>query len=138
LGRDQDASLVRFPSPGLSLSHCETRVVAAGIDSSVGLGIDYERHRAIDPRCARFFLDASEMQQLATDARCERVLLRLWTIKEAVFKACLANRGSLLADYVLDDPARTAGTARSRRDGSTFSYCSIEDSAGFLSLAVAH
>jgi 4'-phosphopantetheinyl transferase EntD len=140
LGRAERADAVCFPHPELSLSHSGDWAIAAGCDAAGGLGIDLEFARPMDPRAARFFLVGHELHYVDALPRDRQgaELLRLWTVKEAVFKASAGNAGRLLADFALDDPAARAGSAR-RHDGSTFTarYGSIDLGEGWLALALA-
>jgi 4'-phosphopantetheinyl transferase EntD len=139
-GRAELADAVCFPHPGLSLSHSGDWAIAAGCAAADGLGVDLEFARPMDPRAARFFLAGPELDYVAAlpPARRGAELLRLWTVKEAVFKACAGNAGRLLADFRLDEPAALTGTAR-RADGATFTarYGSIDLREGWLALALA-
>jgi acyl carrier protein len=118
LGIDRDTASLRFPHRRFSLSHTETMGVAAGVVAPLpwrlaGVGVDIEPERPVDPRTARFFLTGPERDWLsAVDAgRRGGELLRLWTVKEALFKADPANRGTTLAHYQTRDPAAPAGPA---------------------------
>jgi len=64
----------------------------------------------------------------------EKMLHRLWTVKEATFKADPENAGKTLRDYGLADPGFVAGKAR--RGDRVFYYASFEVPDGFLSVAV--
>jgi 4'-phosphopantetheinyl transferase EntD len=140
LGRDEAADAVRFPHPSLSLSHSGDWAIAAGCVASTGVGVDLEFARPMDARAARFFLVGAELDYVASLPPPQQgaELLRLWTVKEAVFKACADNRGRLLADFRLDEPAARAGTAR-RVDGSGFTarYGSIDLGEAWLAVALA-
>jgi phosphopantetheinyl transferase len=102
-----------MPHPRLSLSHSGDLAVAVGLREAyaAGVGVDLERDRDVPPRAARFFL--SESEDRPAD---QRLLLELWTVKEAVFKADLDNAGRLLRDYRVVEIHRGAelseGTAR--------------------------
>lgn len=124
-----DTSQLRFPNRCLSLTHGSGLAVAAdAAGAQAGVGVDYEGPRTPDPRTARFFLRERE-QQLAGD------LLRLWTVKEALFKATPGNAGAVLLDYDVADPGTLAGTA-SDRAGRTFRYVSRPLHEGWLTVAV--
>ncbi|MFN2505480.1 MAG: 4'-phosphopantetheinyl transferase superfamily protein, partial [Acidimicrobiales bacterium] len=125
-----DTSAVAFPHPHLSLSHAAGMAVAAGsVGHQAGLGVDFEGWRPTDPRTARFFLHDGE--RLDGDDR-----LRLWTVKEALFKATPANTGGRLLDYRLADPAASVGTALDVR-GDIFLYASgYLDGSGPLAVAI--
>ncbi|MGH9226671.1 MAG: 4'-phosphopantetheinyl transferase family protein [Acidimicrobiales bacterium] len=96
-----DSSSLTFPHARLSLSHAAGLAVAVWCDGVSGVGVDIEPYRDIDLRAARFFLRPDEPQP--TDGR---ELVRLWAVKEALFKATPANAGLTLLDIALDDPAR--------------------------------
>jgi hypothetical protein len=140
LGRGEPADAVRFPHPELSLSHSGDWAIAAGCAQAGGVGVDLEFVRPMDARAARFFLVGRERDYGDALAREDKSgeLLRLWTAKEAVFKACTGNAGRLLTDFALDDPAACAGAARGL-GGCAFTarYVSIDLGAGWLSIALA-
>ena len=68
-----------------------------------------------------------------------RDLLRIWTVKEALFKADLGGQQRWVTAYELDYPNRRSGTARVRAGGRVqhFRYISIEVPGGMLSAAFA-
>jgi hypothetical protein len=122
-----DTSTLVFPHRCLSLTHSAGVAVAARCDGDqAGVGVDLEAWRTIDPRTARFFLRPGEAGDL----------LRLWTVKEALFKATPANGGVALVDYEVDDPSALEGTARDRR-GRAFEYLSRRRPDGWLTVAVS-
>lgn len=134
-GRTTDSSQYRLPSPVVSLSHSAELAVAAvpaGPSAVAGIGVDVELDQRPDPRTARFFLSPHERCQ-AADRPSE--LLRLWTVKEALYKADPGNADTTLYDYVLDDPTAHSGGAR-RGGGPSFHYRSIPLLRGSLSVAV--
>jgi len=129
LGQESDTSTVTFPHRSLSLTHAAGWAVAAGCDADdgghIGLGVDFEGGRRVDPRAARFFLRPHERGDL----------LRLWTVKEALFKATPDNGGAMLLDYEVADANALAGTA-SDRSGRRFRYTSAPLRQGWLTIAV--
>ncbi len=123
-----DTSAVRFPNRCLSLTHAGGLAVAAACaGGQAGLGVDYEGRRTVDPRTTRFFLHDDEA--VGGD------LLRLWTVKEALYKSTLDNSSAVLLDYRVVDPAATAGAATDRA-GRTYRYGSDGWSGGWLTVAV--
>ena len=123
-----DTSTLVFPNPSVSLTHSAGVAVAARCDGpQAGLGVDLEGWQTIDPRTARLFLHPHE----------EGDLLRLWTVKEALFKATPMNGEAVFLDYEVDDPHALAGTAHDRH-GRAFEYLSIRRPEGWLTLAVGH
>ncbi len=123
--------------PCRSLTHAGGIAIAAGVaDPAVhGIGVDLELRAGIAAAAARFYLKPAE----AALARSDRERLRLWTVKEAVFKADPANAGRWLFDYALPAPAAWRGVATAAGSDLSFEYACVEldDGAGFLSAAVA-
>lgn len=140
LGANADTSRLRFPHPRISLSHCGPVAIAAaaGEEGLQGVGIDLEVSRSPRPEMARLFLTPEEQSALKRH-RPERQmpeLLRLWTIKESVFKADPGNQDRLLADYRLTEPLAAAGSARVEVGPPCIHYFSLPVSTGFLSVAI--
>ena len=127
-----DTSLVRFPHRCLSLTHAGGVAVAAWADGSqAGVGVDFEGPHATDPRIAPLFLVEQERKAAAGPDD----LLRLWTVKEALFKATPDNLGASFLDYEVADPAALVGEAEDR-SGRRLRYVSGGLNGGWLSLAV--
>jgi acyl carrier protein len=151
LGLPRDTAACRFPHPRLSLAHGGDGAIAAGTVRhwAAGLGVDYEADRPVDPRAARFFLTDAEQAWLARLPRPGRAAgqLRLWTVKEAVFKADLANRdGDAMLHHYSTQPGHfstqpagpgAAGWAIRRGTGQTFGFTSARFQGGHLSVAAA-
>ena len=128
LGPAADTSTMAFPNRCLSLTHSAGLAVAARCDDQggqVGLGVDFEDRRTVDPRAARFYLRDHETGDL----------LRLWTVKEALFKATPDNDDDTLLDYEVADPGALAGTATGRA-GRRFRYASAPLRQGWLTIVV--
>ncbi len=142
LGLPRDTATCGFPHRRLSLTHTARGAVAAGSigPQSAGFGVDLETDRRIDPRTARFFLDDAELQWLASVPRADRAAehLRLWTVKEAVFKADLTNRDAVLRDYTSEPLGAQAGWARRRGTGQLFGFTCARFQGAHLSVAAAH
>ncbi|MFJ9632495.1 phosphopantetheine-binding protein [Streptomyces sp. NPDC101175] len=104
-GLPGDPADYRFPHPRASLTHTEHAGVAAVLvgGAADGLGVDLEHDRPVRPATARFYLRDDEPRD---------ELLRLWTVKEAMFKADLANATRVLRDYRANDPAYQHVSAR--------------------------
>ena len=115
---------LRFPHPELSLTHTGEVAIAVGVDGGGGVGVDLET-RVPSDRAARRFLAERER---TGDAR------RLWTVKEACFKADLDNAGATVSQFEIDDPAAAVG--RASRAGRAFLYASTEAFHGWLTVAV--
>jgi acyl carrier protein len=119
-----------------SLSHAEgISVAAAVIASPSSIGVDLEENRTADPRTGRFFLRDHELAWLAAASPRNDEHMRLWTVKEALFKADPGNAGTVLRSYALADPGARAGYAR-RGPGVRFGYGSARLGERHLSVAV--
>jgi len=117
-----DTAGVAFPHRTLSLSHSGPMAVAVSVDGAGGgggggAGVDLETRAGADPRAARFFLHEDEQ------AASPHAVLRLWTVKEALFKATPDNADRRLLDYRVTDPSAATGTATDVA-GRTFRYAS--------------
>ena len=138
LGAGDDTSGLHFPHPRLSLTHSEAWAVAVGSPSPkfLGIGVDLEIKGAPKPEAAPRFLNPAEVVWLRRMDEAERpqMLHRLWTVKEATFKADPENKGRTLKEYGLADPGYVAGKAR--RGERVFYYASFNVPGGFLSVAV--
>ena len=115
---------LRFPHPELSLTHTGEVAIAVGVEGADGVGVDLETKVPSD-RAARRFLSPRER---GGDAR------RLWTVKEACFKADLENAGATVSQFEIAEPASAVG--RARRAGRDFLYASTEAFHGWLTVAV--
>jgi 4'-phosphopantetheinyl transferase EntD len=126
LGLDPDTSLLRFPHPQFSITHSGGIAVAVGTRSTrlTGIGVDYET-QAPSPGSTHHFLAPAEQAARRTPSE----LLRLWTIKEACFKADPGNSASRLPDYTVRGRAAWKGPAR-------FACRSRRFRGGFLSIAL--
>lgn len=133
LPEGHDTSDVRFPHRRLSLSHAGGVAVAVRGEAHLGgIGVDFEPRRPdANPRIARYFLSPSE-QAAAVGAGA---LLRLWTIKEALYKATPDNRRCTLVDFRLADPGAAGGDALGPR-GETLRYVAVDVPLGHLAVAV--
>lgn len=110
-GRSDDTAGIEFPAPQLSLTHADGTALAAGTnDRTLGIGIDYEVRRDVNPRMAAWFLDDAEQAWLSGLPRASVApqLVRLWTIKEAAFKSHPDNRTMVLGDFSIIDPASSS------------------------------
>ena len=141
-GRVFQARRMKFPQHSYSISHCrETVFCALATDRRIhGLGVDLELDRAIPPTADRLYLSEREQRILeAGSAYSNTDLLRVWTVKEALFKADMENRRrGWLFSYECFDPCRISGRAwvRSKPAANRFRFASIPFRSGYLSLAV--
>ncbi len=128
-----DTARLAFPHPRLSVSHSGVWSVAVLSNSATeGTGVDIQLKQGPSARTARLFLTQTE-QAWAGSRSTE--LLRLWTVKEALFKADPDNAESWFSLYSTDDAAATTGDATRSDTGRRFRYSSIDRGEGFLSVA---
>lgn len=136
--RECDSSLIKMPHPSFSLSHCEDIAVAACCPNKWrGLGVDLEGKREIREASAKFFLSESERRELEVldSSIRSQALLRLWTVKEALFKSDLQNQGLTILKYRILDPLQLSG--RAWLDGRDFRYSSVLVGDYWLTLSIA-
>jgi acyl carrier protein len=126
-----------FPHPRLSLSHTDRQAAAVAVAGpAAGTGVDLEHLRPADPRTARFFLRPEEEAWLRRCPARAVEHVRLWTVKEALFKADLGNATRTLRDYAIDDPAARTGVARAPT-GERIVYTSTRRRDTILTVATA-
>ena len=96
-----------------------------------------ENFKPMREDAARFFLTGVECSWMASlpGAHRSAELLRLWTVKEALFKADLCNAGRTLRDYRVHDPRAVAGRARTP-DFALQRYTSRRLNGGVLTVAI--
>lgn len=147
LGLCTDTAKLRFPDACTSVTHAAGFAVAVAVAEGAlrGLGVDLEAGRETSPEIGRFYLTGSERDWLERRPEYQRAeeRIRLWTVKEAVYKACPDNADMTLSGIELDNPAAAAGQAtavsgRARRatTKSRISYASERTPAGWVSLAL--
>jgi 4'-phosphopantetheinyl transferase EntD len=141
LGEDEETASIAFPNSRFSLSHSGGFAVALGTDSEElwGIGVDLELNRSVRSEVARFFLSEPEREWLMCleEASRPKHLLRLWTIKEALFKSDPQNSERWFTDYRIEAPAELSGRALVSGDKAIeFRYSCFELEKGFLSVAV--
>jgi 4'-phosphopantetheinyl transferase EntD len=141
LGEDEETGGIGFPNPRFSLTHSGDFAVALGTGSAElrGIGVDLEVNRPLRRETSRFFLGESEQawaMSLDESVRTKN-LLRLWTIKEALFKSDPRNLERWFTDYRIEAPSAHAGRAFVRgEEAQEFRYFCFEVEEGFLSVAV--
>lgn len=146
--KQHDGAQLKLPHANLSITHSGNRTLGVDIRANggdcnlIGTGIDYEVTRKVNPRTARFFLQPSELTWLEKTNKSHRNfhLLRLWTIKEALFKSDITNKACsrFLGQYETDNPQELSGTARHPAlPDIRFFYTTTDLDNGLVSLAVA-
>ena len=134
-----DIDDLEFPNARFSLSHSADVALAVADPSGTleGIGVDLEVDTVVQPAAARFFLTDREQQWLQEQAakRWPHLLLRLWCIKEAVYKANPQNHGRTLGDHELAQPGSSSGEARACT-GQIMQYASWCEARTCIALAV--
>lgn len=109
------STIERWPCPFASLTHSRDVAIAIALPPRVhalGIGIDLEHDRPMKPDMARLICDRHErawLESLPSERR-DAELLRLWTAKEALYKADPAQGNAIVADYTLASPGDEIST----------------------------
>lgn len=140
--RQEDAAQLVMPHPRYSLTHCLNTVAAVAnpLKHAMGIGIDLEYGRSVSQQAAKFFLTHKERLIVDTYDNVNQQLLRLWTIKEAIYKADMNNRCNFwFFDYETQNPGALVGTAIkvNCQSKKKFRYASMPYQDGFLTIAIA-
>lgn len=135
-----DTSKLTFPHKQLSLSHCGDVAIAVGSKSTHGLGIDILNNRIPRAGSERFYLTEDEKQWLVQQPEADNAThrQRLWTMKEALFKANLNNANHrLYTSYHINTPLENTGTATDAANQS-YRYTTWQDGSLVITVAVAN
>ncbi len=134
----KDVDNLKFPQRCLSISHSTGVAVACGVAERSpvrGMGVDVERARTVSSRLGRFFLRDEEADILGPVPNEE--VLRLWTVKEAIFKADPQNKDRVLRHYRVKDLRQPSGLATHVDSGAGFYFASVPlMNGGWLTVAV--
>ena len=126
LNKSIDVAKISFHDQCFSISHTKDCAVAIGVldsvESSNGVGIDLELSRKVDAKHTRYYLSKYESDLVNSNDD----LLRLWTVKEALFKADPSNDGGVLKNYNVKNPKTLKGEAINKK-GDIFYYNSIKN-----------
>lgn len=128
MGMDTDTSTLSLPHPNLSLSHSGNLALAIGCSGKTrGIGIDLELRASPRLQTARMFLTETELEQWVTAPEMLQgpLLLKLWCIKEAAFKANLNNHATHIFDYEVHDMFANCGTVRFDRTTTDGQFISM-------------
>lgn len=155
LGEEADTTTLRFPHPRISLSHSGAWAIAVGTaePATYGIGIDLEFGPGPSVRALRFFLTDRERRgvEALSEPEQSRERLRLWTVKEALYKADLENGSTWYTEYLLASPlvgsegevrehpciTEGAATRCTQVHSRTFRYASQPFLDGWISIAIA-
>lgn len=106
----------------------------------LGVGVDLEVDRTgLDPRLGHLFSSPREVAWVANLAESVQVdaRLRLWVIKEALFKANPANEGTIVAHYSTVEPGARCGEGSGPcPPDTTLRYAALRIAGGHLAVAI--
>lgn len=141
LGEPDETMELEFPHRRYSLTHSGSYAVAVGTSSDelVGIGVDLEIHRPVRRETSRVFLDDREQAWLESchETSITKELLRLWTVKESLFKSDPENGKRWFSDYRIETPSAQSGRAFLKdASDAELRYTTVEFYEGFLSAAV--
>lgn len=143
LGEPIDTSDLMFPHARVSLTHSAGHAVALGVPKGLrilGIGVDLETIKQLRPQGDRFFLAITECDWIRSSSPHAQAgdRLRLWTVKEALFKANPKNEGTMLRDYCLIHPSAHTGIGILQFNPAvSFFYSSMYFAEGILSVAIS-
>jgi len=96
-----------FPQLEISISHSSHWGIGVCLSNSQGTGIDLQCKKNISPRLRKRISNQNFERESSVET------LKLWSIKEALFKANISNKNTFLKDYCLIDDS-LACIARSK------------------------
>jgi hypothetical protein len=132
------AQTLSFPNPRYSLSHKKGLAIAvlAGASASRGVGVDLEPLKVLDATKLARFIPAREAKLFQAAASKDPYLpLKLWVLKEALFKSDPENAGRFLSDYDLRATSLQRGTLA--KFGLQFRYELHQLGKYFLGIALS-
>ncbi|WNC73459.1 4'-phosphopantetheinyl transferase superfamily protein [Thalassotalea psychrophila] len=108
-----DTEQISFPNKSYSLTHNDGLAIAIAMDDVTGVGVDFEVWHDVKPTMVEWFLNNAEKLWLSTlsGQKFEQEFVRLWTVKEALFKATMNNEELGLIDFKIDEPSAISGLA---------------------------
>ena len=130
-----------WPCPYASLTHSGDVAIAVALPAHVaasGLGVDLELDRTVKDGMARLICDRHERAWLAglpADRRAAQVL-RLWTAKEALYKADPAQGDAIIAEYALASPGDEVTTGGRGPAAQPATVVSLRVANAFVSVAL--
>lgn len=118
---------------GISISHCADTAMLAVAPESVAIGIDCEYFRPALRNVASRVLSPAEQAEWGDD---DTMLLRAWTIKEAVYKAASTPGLPLAEGISLPSPDTGKRPTARTADGRLFRLIFLQGFAPAVTLAV--
>lgn len=140
---DIDTSATFFPHPAFSLTHSQDIAIAiACMAPAFGVGIDLELIRATKPQMSKFYLSETDRKWLDSIPQENRnsEQIRLWTVKESVFKSDLNNMDRTMLRYKIEDTSAICGKAFTLELNGVqdFQYMSKRFGDYWISVSLSH
>ncbi len=134
-------AVASWPCPFASLTHSGDVAIAVALDTNVratGIGIDLELERPIKSGMARLICGEHERAWVASlpVERQPAEVLRLWTAKEALYKADPAQGDSIVADYTLAHPGDAITTGGRLDSCHQATVTSVRSAGAVISVAL--
>lgn len=140
-----------YPHSCFSIAHHDKAGIAVGMSEKFlnegelnvsGLGVDIELPRQIKETGWKFFLTDKEQNFVKSAPKndWQMYCTRLWTVKEALFKATPENKenGILVAHFETDTPSLEGGIARLKGSNTYYQYQSVYDvDLGWITVAAS-
>lgn len=106
-------------------------------DKTVGVGIDLEGERTINPSGSKYFMHLREERFF--DKAINTDLVLLWTIKEALFKSTPENNDIVLRNFEVVSIADNSGEAIcNSKDDLHYSFFSRTIDKNFVTVAICY
>lgn len=134
-------AVASWPCPFASLTHSGDVAIAIALPCDVratGIGIDLEHDRPIKPGMARLICGERERAWIASlpAERQAAEVLRLWTAKEALYKADPAQGDAIVADYTLAQPGSAVTTGGRLDSNHHATVTSLRSAGAVISVAL--
>ncbi len=139
-GRETE-TVASWPCSYASLTHSRDVAIAIALPlhiRAIGIGIDLEHDRPMKPDMARLICGAHErawLESLPKDRR-DAELLRLWTAKEALYKADPTQGDAIIAEYTLASPGDEVTTGGRRESVHRATVTSLRHPGAVVSVAL--
>lgn len=141
LGQDPDTAKIAFPNSRVSISHTGEFAVAVARtdDDATGIGVDLETNRTLKEGVEKFFLSDAERAWLKScpEQEYDSEKIRLWTVKESVYKSDCLTQDGVFKNYLIENPAELNGAIKHKAGQKSFRYTCCRLSNFWLTVSVA-
>ena len=145
-----DTSRIQFPSSTVSLSHVDQGALSVGLTPAEagklgisGIGVDIDFLDYFQERSKSMYLTKNERQafqayeEVSTKEEAQVLAMKLWTMKEALFKASPDNDHLQFNQFELRSIVQLSDVPATDIEGRNYSVWSFEIDKGFISLAIS-